>query len=446
MTVIEHPAHVQLVPPSMHSVEVELDRQAHQTDLTSVSTADLAAPMRAPVESEIVLTQRPVKMTALVKYDAACRALAAAKSVDEVKDIRDKAMAMKLYAKQAKNKTLEADAAEIRELAEYRLGEMIEAQGQAGLLNPGTRLKGGGKGAGGSVRNPPADLPTLTEAGINKGLANKARKLWGLPKDIFNAALAERRRQIEATSSRVTPLLGIAKRLQTNEARNAIQQIAMAAMPPTIADRYRLICADMSTTDEIEPESVDHIITDPPYPGNFLPCFEHLARRVQEWLKPGGSLVVMSGQSYLPEVFAELALSGLTYRWTLCCLTNAGENTQIFDRHIIPKWKPLLWYTKGKGDDLPWIGDIIQKDANDKRFHPWGQSEIGMRRIVELATLPGQIVLDPFCGGGTTGVAALGLGRRFIGLDIDEKCIRQTAARLQKMSEEANNQIYELAA
>jgi hypothetical protein len=269
----------------------------------------------------------------LLRYNAACRAIAEAKSVDEVKTIRDKAVAMQVYAEQAKNKSLEADAAEIRERAEYRLGEMLAAQHNAGLLNPGTRLIGGGNGAGGSVRNPPAGLPTLKELGIGKALANKARKAFSLRKDIFEAALNERRRQLLA-SARIEPLLTIANRRQRQAERDAIQQAATAAMPPLVNDRYRLVCADMSTTDGIEPESVDTIITDLPYPREYLPCFEHLGRRALEWLKPGGCLLVMSGQSYLPEMFAALQKSGLVYRRMFCCLTTR-ENTQIFDRHII---------------------------------------------------------------------------------------------------------------
>jgi 16S rRNA G966 N2-methylase RsmD len=367
--------------------------------------------------------------TGLRLYENACKAIAAAKSVDEVKAIRDRAMAVQLYAEQAKNKSLEADAAEIRERAEYRLGEMLAARREAGLLNPGTRLVGGGDGAGGFVTDPPADLPTLNELGITKALANKARKAFSLPADTFEAALTERRQQILA-NTRVQPLLGIAKRFQKQAKRQAIQDAATAAMPRLVTDRYRLICADMSTTDAIEPKSVDHIITDPPYPREYLPCFEHLARRAPDWLKPGGSLIVMSGQSYLPEVLAALAKSGLTYRWIFCCLTTSRENTQIFDRHIIPKWKPVIWYTKGKCENLPWSGDIIEADANDKRFHVWGQSVGQMEWIIKRASLPGQIILDPFCGGGTTGVAALQLQRMFIGVDIDRTAIAQTAARL----------------
>ena len=78
-------------------------------------------------------------MTELVKYDAACRAIAEAKSLDEAKDIRDKSIAMAAYARQAKNKDLEADAVEIRMRAERRLGQMLGEHKRTIGLNEGGR-------------------------------------------------------------------------------------------------------------------------------------------------------------------------------------------------------------------------------------------------------------------------------------------------------------------
>jgi hypothetical protein len=68
-------------------------------------------------------------------YDKACRALANAKSVDEVKDIRSKATAMAEYARQAKNCELEADAREIR-MRQAQKETVGLAKGARALTNP----------------------------------------------------------------------------------------------------------------------------------------------------------------------------------------------------------------------------------------------------------------------------------------------------------------------
>lgn len=73
-------------------------------------------------------------MAGLIKYDAACKALAEAHSVDEVKDIRDKAVALEAYARQANNQDILFVAAKIKLRAERRAGKLLSEveRGKAG--------------------------------------------------------------------------------------------------------------------------------------------------------------------------------------------------------------------------------------------------------------------------------------------------------------------------
>lgn len=136
----------------------------------------------------------------LAKYDAACRAIAAAKNVDEVKGIRDKHEAMRAYAKQAKDRTLELDAAEIRLRAERRIGEMLADQKRKFGLAKGAARKGVGKR--GSSRDPRSKEITLSDLGIDKHLANQARMLAGLNNPAFDKIIGDWRREAEISGSR----------------------------------------------------------------------------------------------------------------------------------------------------------------------------------------------------------------------------------------------------
>lgn len=69
-----------------------------------------------------------MSMTELVRYDAMCRAIAEAYDVDEVKDIRNKARAIEVYAKQAKNVEAERQACEIRLRAERKWGQLRDSE------------------------------------------------------------------------------------------------------------------------------------------------------------------------------------------------------------------------------------------------------------------------------------------------------------------------------
>jgi len=216
------------------------------------------------------------------------------------------------------------------------------------------------------------------------------------------------------------------------ELRKQRKRDAKAMIPddlPEADNRYRLLHGDLRQAwQEIKPASVDAIITDPPYPEEYLPLYEALSEIAAKVLKPGGSLLAMCGQSYLPEIMAMMG-KHTRYQWTLAYMTPGGQSAQLWQRKVNTFWKPVLWYVNGDyaGD---WIGDVAKSTGNDKSHHHWGQSESGMADLIERFTYPGQVVLDPFCGGGTTGAVAVPMNRRFIGIDNDKQAIETTRRRL----------------
>ena len=125
----------------------------------------------------------------LMKYDIGCRAVAEALRIDEVKDLHDKAIAMSVYAKQARDGKLIADATAIRKRAERRLGELMEEDRKAGKLAKGGD-KNGRKGKAGLRKNPANAPPTLSEQGIDKNLADRARKAAAMPDAKFEEQVA----------------------------------------------------------------------------------------------------------------------------------------------------------------------------------------------------------------------------------------------------------------
>jgi hypothetical protein len=94
------------------------------------------------------MQQEQVKLPA--KYNAARKALAIAVSIDEVKNYRNVAEAMRVYAFQARDPVLASDSTDLSGRATRRIGILMEVQRQTGKLAKGTRgqLAGGGPGRG----------------------------------------------------------------------------------------------------------------------------------------------------------------------------------------------------------------------------------------------------------------------------------------------------------
>ncbi|MCT8970611.1 SAM-dependent methyltransferase [Microbaculum marinisediminis] len=138
-------------------------------------------------------------MTALTRYDEACRALAEAKTLEEVRGISDKMAAVQEYARRANNRQLEVDAAEMRLHADRRGGALLKEIKEAGLLSAGGRptrpAETGSTTEPVSEADRPAPLPrgekvTLAELGIDKKTSSRMQKAAGIAADAFDAMIA----------------------------------------------------------------------------------------------------------------------------------------------------------------------------------------------------------------------------------------------------------------
>lgn len=158
-------------------------------------------------------------MNELAIYDRMCSAIAECHRVDEVKDLRDKAMALEMYAKQAKNTDAERRACEIRLRAEARTGELLKALARA-PESKGGDLRSASKAA--TPIHPSPYAETLARTGISRQTAHRYEALANVPKDVFEAALRD---PVKPTTTGV---------LAKAEATKAVQQARDPApqMPP----------------------------------------------------------------------------------------------------------------------------------------------------------------------------------------------------------------------
>lgn len=199
-------------------------------------------------------------------------------------------------------------------------------------------------------------------------------------------------------------------------------------MPP---DHYTLLEGDavdlLATVDD---GSVDLILTDPPYLAEHIPLYEDLAREASRVLKDRAFLLCYVGQYHLMQVM-DLMSPYLEYFWLISQL-NAGQKTLVMSRRQICGYKPILVWRKGKALPRSPVFDVLNVGRRSKRYHPWEQSVAEARHLTYYYSAPGDRVLDPFMGSGTTGVAALQAGREFLGIEIDPTTYQTARTRIAR--------------
>lgn len=215
--------------------------------------------------------------TALTKYDVARQALAAARSVDEVLDVRDKAEQFRLYARQAQDRDLLADATEIHMRAERRLGEMLIEVKQDGQLRSG-RPK---TETPDNSRDPrPLSRIVLKDAGISRDLSARSQKCASISTRAFEAMVARTREKIVAGAATiVNPMKDLSK--AEKQERRANHERVLGAMQMSLPNkRYGVILADPEWRFEVWGENGLDRAPDNHYPTSPIEAIK--ARPVQD--------------------------------------------------------------------------------------------------------------------------------------------------------------------
>jgi len=260
---------------------------------------------------------------------------------------------------------------------------------------------------------------TPVQADIPTAISEVSEQAW-FQQDLDHADLAKAN---EKQAHRAQRDRQIANRRSELEAKAKAEIAAADDLP------YEVVVADIEVW---RPAGVQAIITDPPYiTENAVELHRELADFAVDVLPEGGALVVMTWQPILPDVLDVMTIPGLVYRWAVCWKFGTSARTPERKPRVFDGWKPVLVFHKGSvPDDVTYLYDVIESPDASKEHHEWGQSPEGFQQLVRAFTQPGDIVCDPFVGGGTTAIAALAESRRFIGADIDQAAVAKTVGRL----------------
>ena len=91
-----------------------------------------------------------------------------------------------------------------------------------------------------------------------------------------------------------------------------------------------------------------------------------------------------------------------------------------------------------------WTIPVLTNSSKERIGYPTQKPEALLERIIKASSNPGDIVLDAFCGGGTTPAVARRLGRKFIGIDQSVRAIAVSNARLEKQTDLLIDDVYEV--
>ena len=207
---------------------------------------------------------------------------------------------------------------------------------------------------------------------------------------------------------------------------------------------------------------VNHIITDPPYNISHENNFNTLKCPRQgvdfgEWdknfdlfswipkyekiLEKNGSMIIFCSYRYISFIIKTMEESNLEVKDVLVW-KKSNPMPRNIERRYVQDMEFAIWGVKkgakwvfNKDKKKPYMRSIFETSTvsgNERTSHPTQKSLQLMQDIIKIHTNENDIVIDPFMGSGTTGLACLNLNRRFIGIELDKNYFNLSIDRLKK--------------
>jgi hypothetical protein len=205
-----------------------------------------------------------------------------------------------------------------------------------------------------------------------------------------------------------------------------------------VDDDQDILHGDMGLLwERLEDESAKMLFSDPPYAQPEL--YGRLAELAAAKLVPGGLCLAYCEPGCLIEV-TDAMRKHLDYWWCLG-VSHTGMPRYVNDRHLQNKWKPIVAFGRAPVPLPPeWLGDFLEGGGGDKTHHRWGQPVSEARYFITRLTEAGDLVVDPFVGGGTIPLACKASGRRWLATEIDEGTVAVARKRLADFGKQLSDQ------
>ena len=181
----------------------------------------------------------------------------------------------------------------------------------------------------------------------------------------------------------------------------------------------------------IKDKSIDLILTDPPYPAEYLHLWKDLFEQAKKILKPNKFLVAYSGQMYLDKILKYAIDVGLDYYWTINI--EFTKKPLVHGRKVLNEWKPILLFQNGIKQHDRVFSDKISMKYTERELHDlnWGQTVEPFEFLIDRFSNPQDLIYEPFAGTGTTLLACKNTNRRCIATELKTDYIDLIKGRLK---------------